>query len=426
MTQTARLILGLLVVTATGSCAEQGEREPVNPFTDVKPLKIDGRRQALTSLITPLGVFDTDEVIESLVESNQARAAYVLKADEPRTEAGVIEKGVIIDGGPIGEWFFHRVREAGELFLFVDAPTGANVRAAIKRSSEDFRKPPGQTIVLVFEERFLVDALPDSELSDDDEILPQIESFVAQEIFDRLSEIYEGVPVLFAGAEDASSGPLSTITIKSDRKTVSELEASIDPEALLRLDALQVVDEARCALLCTTLFDAVTPDQFGRLCDLLSSELLPGLTLEAVTPLCPDFCTELCREECPNVVFGSVLPIGSGLDPGNRDLNDGAVVFVGSFVTPIRCGGPSFLTNSINNVINTLALNVAHEAGHLVGLNHTALAGLMADEPSLAFQRQLRFQRSQVTFDGGGADLQTLTLVIQDPQIYFDHIFSEQ
>lgn len=372
MRMSALLILALLVVTTAGSCGEQEEREPLNPFTDVKPLKIDGRRQALTSLITPLGLFATDEVIEILVESDQARAAYVLKADQPRTEAGVIEKGVIIDGGPIGRRFLHRVRDAGELFLFVDAPTGANVTAAIKRSAEAFRRPAGQTIVLVFEEGFLVDALSDSDLSDDDDdlFLMEIEPQVRRSILDAVREIYEGIPVTFLAEGDSTPEEFSKIKISGDRVTVEELIEIVGPDGANRLDALVVTN-------------------------------------------------------CPSVVFGSVLPLGSSSDAGNRSPTDEAVVYAGSFLTPSECA-TSFVLNSVNNIINALSLTAAHEAGHLLGLSHTALAGLMAKEPTLAFQRQLRFQRSQVTIDDGGTDLQTLTLVIQDPRIYFDHIFSEQ
>ena len=151
------------------------------------------------------------------------------------------------------------------------------------------------------------------------------------------------------------------------------------------------------------------PEESSRIT--FSGERVLGDDLDAVSVSgCPD-----------QVVFGSVLPRGSNVDAGNQMLNDEAVVYTGSFRTTGDCDS-GFIINSTNNIINTLALSAGHEAGHLLGLNHTALDGLMAAMPSQAFQRQLRFQRSQLVFDMGEG-LEVFTNVIQDPQIYFDHIF---
>ena len=125
---------------------------------------------------------------------------------------------------------------------------------------------------------------------------------------------------------------------------------------------------------------------------------------------------------CPfRVRFGEVLTSGQEVDPGNQNRADTAVVYTGSFRAPAGCPERGFVVDSVNNIINTLSLTCAHEIGHLLGLNHTALEGLMAQRPSLAFQRQLRFQRSQIR---DGITDNVITTVIQDPQIYFENIFS--
>ena len=81
--------------------------------------------------------------------------------------------------------------------------------------------------------------------------------------------------------------------------------------------------------------------------------------------------------------------------------------------------------DSVNNIINTLSLTGAHEAAHLLGLSHSALEGLMAARPSLAFQRRLLFQRSQlIQFDPLTDTFSVATSVVQDPAIYFENIFS--
>jgi hypothetical protein len=122
------------------------------------------------------------------------------------------------------------------------------------------------------------------------------------------------------------------------------------------------------------------------------------------------------------VLFGEVLPRGTKVDPGNQNQTDSAAVYTGSFRGTGTCD-PGLVVNSTNNIINALALGGAHEVGHLMGLNHTALDGLMSATPSFAIQRQLSFQRSQIALDQGQG-LQVFTSVIQDPAIYFENVFS--
>jgi hypothetical protein len=118
------------------------------------------------------------------------------------------------------------------------------------------------------------------------------------------------------------------------------------------------------------------------------------------------------------VLLGEVLPSGQRIDVGNQDPNDSAAVYVGSF-------RGTFVLDSVNNIINPLAVTGAHEAGHLLGLNHTALDGLMTRNLSFAFQRQLGFQRSQIVLDAGSGP-EVFTNVVQDPHVYFDRIFSHE
>lgn len=121
------------------------------------------------------------------------------------------------------------------------------------------------------------------------------------------------------------------------------------------------------------------------------------------------------------VVFGCAgcaCPGRGIVDAGNYQLDDVAFVYAGSF-GPIAGRSAGFPVNSVNNLVNVLAISAAHEAGHLLGLSHTALDGIMtAGSPSLAAQRQLGLTRNQIATD------RVFTRVIQDPAVYFKHIFA--
>lgn len=358
------------IVLATGlTCESVPVALEIPSFADFPLLRFDGRAQQVTSAISRLGFHEAGAVLKITVSSDQARAAYILQPDdEPAT------KGVIIGGGPVmptqavGDSFFlHRVQADGDLFLFIDGPDGTVATVVLGSGPPSFHPPTGQTVVLEFEDSFLVNGLFDPGAPGDDEadrqFLIAIEPTVRAGIIARVREIYEGTPVTILAPGDPRPEQFSVLTVSGE----SLINAGDSA------DVIEVrSDNGEC--------------QFG-------------------------------------VVFGEVLPRGRGVDPGNQDPTDRAIVYAGSFRPPPVCGERSFVLDSVSNIINVLSLSCAHEIGHLLGLNHTALEGLMAQRPSSAFQRQLRFQRSQLTVSDGNV-LSVATLVIQDPQTYFRNIFS--
>ena len=269
--------------------------------------------------------------------------------------------GVIVDGGPIGRPFQHRVGQDGNLFLFLDVPGEVRATVTVAPGSADFRRPAEQVVVVEFEDDFLVDGLLGPAAGDDADraLLEAIEPTVRKGIIERLAEIFAESGVVIASAdEEESSAERSPLTYSGRRKTG----------------------------------DGTGPD-----------ELLVGG--------CARF-----------VIFGELLPEGRRIDAGNREPADRAVVYVGSFRGTQDCDA-GLLINSTNNMINALALSGAHEIGHLVGLGHTALDGIMSAAPSFAIQRPLSFQRSQIVLLAEGQPL-IITNVIQDPDAYFRGIFA--
>ncbi len=325
------------------------------PSTANQAVPLDGVPRAITSEVTTLGTFDAGDVLKITVAATGGRAAYVLRADASRPDAGVV-----VDGGPVNESFQHRVIADGELRLFVDVAAGVPVTVALERGSADFVRPAGQSIAFVFEDAFLVDGLYDPSTNDeaDQELLVSIESQVRDGIIERLGEIFDGTGVTVLGPGDALPADVSIVTYTGQRELATGGE-------------------------------------------------IDGLAVSG--------CSDI-------VVFGEVLPRGQNVDPGNRNLTDAAAVYTGSFRGTGDCDA-GLVVNSVNNIINALALSGAHEAGHLLGLNHTALDGLMSSAPSFAIQRQLAFQRSQVAL-GSGDDIEVFTTVVQDPATYFDSIFA--
>ena len=106
---------------------------------------------------------------------------------------------------------------------------------------------------------------------------------------------------------------------------------------------------------------------------------------------------------------------------GNQKLDDEAVVYVGSFQgRGETCR--SAATDSVNNVVLTLAQTAAHEIGHLVGFYHTQLIDIMNRSATLGFQRELNFERGQIEIEvqrNGQIITEALTTVIQEPALYF-------
>ena len=353
----------------------------LNPFTDTPELAVDGVQRVITTEISRLGFHTAGEVLKITVKSDQATAAYVIVGDTQRVgPGGTPLAGIIVDGGPISPTsgtarpFFHRVRRDERLFLFIEGPTNTQASVMLEVGPADFIKPSGQSIAVEFEADFLAAGLADPDsttLADDRAFLRAVEPTVRNDIVLHLQQIFVDSHVTILGPADARPANCSVLRYSGE---------AVFPDGQ---DSTAFVDAIR---------------------------------------------TSRDNASCPQlVVYGEVLPRGTGIDPGNQDPSDAAEVFTGSFRRPPNCMGSTFVTNSLNNIVNTLSLAGAHEAGHLLGLTHSALEGIMAAQPTAAFQRQLIFQRSQIiqVVDQAEGSFNVVTTIVQDPQLYFDNIFSQ-
>ncbi len=375
----------LLSVWAVSGCSNPpGASDAINPFRDLPDVPIDGEAHDLTTTIAPLGPLEEGYVVNILVAGEAIEEVLILAEDETFAEAGVI-----VGGGRAGAAFDFRVPSDGRFFVFVliapDA-TESQRRGTItlNSGSRTSRPPKTQAVILRFEEGFLSDpGLFDPEDREDEEGADQEQAFL-EEISDQVREgivarvrtIFEGTPIeIFDENDGTPPEPFSQVTFTPAREVVDEHTFAIDAVETL------------------------------------------GVNSEA----CPD-----------RVIFGEVLPRGSSQDAGNHDLDDEAVVYVGSFQgrgEPCRTAA----VNSVNNIVLGLAQTAAHEIGHLIGLHHVALVDIMDRSPTRAFQRELVFARGQiltespVTEPDGSTGVATvvLTTVIQDPATYFDSIFGD-
>lgn len=403
-----RTALCLFVVGGAAAC--DSSPSPFNPFTDLEPLEFNGELQTITSEISPLGRHESGQVLEITILSDMVQGAYILKLDDERDTAGVI-----IDGGPVNEPFLHRVSEEEnleELFLFLLAPVGTPASAVLNFGPADFRRPTGQTVVVTFDDDFLFQGLfdPGSNTDDDADFLRSIEPLVRSDVVSRLQEIYEGTGVTIAGP-DQSVGPGESEIHFSGCRVLGEASDSFGLQRDCNEDA-DCDDGADCTL------DFCNP---------------PTRTCVHTRVNCPSDFQGVCDSQ---FLFGQVLPAGQDLadcqeavevpggrvDAGNRITDDVGIVYVGGFRGTAGCN-PGFPINSTNNIVNALAQSAAHEVGHLLGLNHTALAGLMTSSVSIIFQRELSFQRSQIAVKFG-IRTEAFTRVIQVPDVYFTSIFS--
>jgi hypothetical protein len=359
----AATALVLAMPGATCTPSEGGD-----PFEIAQELRDDGVPRRIQTEIVSLGRRNTGEVLRLHVDSPTASAAYILRPDAERDAAGVI-----IDGGSIGAPFQHRVHGDAELFLFVEGAQPASTTVSLEPGNPDYHRPAGQTVRVAFENDFLRRALYIADGNPDTDpnavFLRDIEPTVRDGIVERLAEIFADTGITVVHPGDDAAPPVSTLTFSAERRATDDAS---------EFDAI-----------------AVAPDSGAA-----------------------------CQSEF--IVFGQVEPEGRRFDAGNRDPADTATVFVGSFRSAPPCDR-GLIINSVNNIINALALDGAHEIGHLVGLPHSALEGIMFPQPTLAFQRQLLLARSQIVTVSAGvsgaAELSVQTNIIQDPQLYFDSIF---
>ncbi len=353
-------MIGTAMVCSVSSC-NVSTSDTFDPFVDGPLIKTDGTTLSLAAEISRLGMRSAGELLRIEITSDEVRGVYLLKRDALQTSAGVI-----VGGGPVNKAFTHVVREDGELFLFIDALIGSQATASIEVDTSSTAVPalPNQRIQIVFDTDFLVDGLFDPEATGE------------------------------AGDAEAMD-------------FLSSIQPTVRAEILTRIQ--QIYDGTG-----VTLFgpDDAPQEPFSTLTISGQRKLATGDELDGLEVV---GCSDV-------VVFGELLSDATRVDAGNHELADNAIVYVGSFRGTGTCNA-GLIVNSTNNIINALSLSGAHEIGHLLGLNHTALDGIMSSAPSFAIQRQLQFQRSQIALDVGRGD-EVFTTVIQDPQLYFDEILA--
>lgn len=370
------IIAGIMVLTITFLIS--GCPETTNPFTSAPAVTIDGQPRRLATDIISLGQLTDEQVINITVTGDSVQSFLILAPDTltPAT-------GVIVGGGLANQPANYRVPTDDEYFVFIQLDPSANIEdvdvtLAAGNGDETFAPPITQRVLVTFDDDFLTNPGlfdPDSGTQEMQDFLGEISDQVRDGIVTRLNTIFADTPIeIFDAREGEPEAPFSTLNFSPERVEANTNELSIDAVA---------------------------------------------------TPLSD-------RPECDDVViFGEVLPRGTAQDAGNQIQNDNAVVYVGSFQGRGETCQSSAI-DSVNNIVMGLAQTGAHEIGHLVGLYHVALFDIMDRSPSMAFQRELDFARGQILVEqeivttNGQTDVATIVLtnIIQDPNIYFNSIFS--
>lgn len=360
------LILPLSTVRCTN---DSGTEPPPISLRDLPPLELDGIAKPLAGNIAPLGEFKLGDAIRLTVTGDAIDAVLVLVEDELVDDAAALA-----GGGPANQPFDYQVRVPGRYFAFaqrtpsLEPPPPITIAAA---PGDPAAAPLArQTVLIVFADGFLTDpGLFDPESGTPDELsfLESINDQVRDSVVARLKTIFRDTPIdIVTETDPAPTAPFSTVTLRPDRVLADDQDFT-----------------------------------------------------DTALPLDPS------RPECNvKVKYGEV--VGAFSDPGNRVLDDHAVVYVGSFQgRGLSCRSAAI--NSVNNITLGLAHTAAHEIGHLIGLLHVSLTDIMDRSPTLAFQRELTFRRGQIVVNGlimdpdGTPAIGPITLlnVIQDPMTYY-------
>lgn len=367
------LIAGLVVLPVAGCIDSGGDDSATAPFRNLATVMLDGQTRDLVADVVSLGDLVEDDVVRLRIDGSTV-ATVLLLTDDPETD----DTTVVVGGGPPGEEFDYRVRISGPYYLFIQLVASVvsedqPIMITAELVESQFHPPVQQVVEVQFEEGYLTEPGlfdPTSGSAADRDLLIALSDAVRIEIVARLRAIFADTPIVIVEPhEPRPAGAVSKLMYVADR--------------------VEAEDQ--------TILDAALPP--------------------------PD----PSRPECQvRVLFGEVLPRGVRQDVGNRVLDDEAVVYVGSF----QGRGESCrtaVTDSINNIVLSLAQTGAHEIGHLIGLLHVEQVDIMNRSATLAFQRELNLDRGQVQIErtlDGSITTDVLTTVIQSPQLYFRANFS--